>query len=110
MRASSSLSQRRRLHAGAAHRAALGGAAAQRLVEDVARDPEDPCGERVGVVRVAVEAAAQLERAGVRLADEVDRELRVVRAAREEDEQPPRVALVGGGESIGVEAAGGPSR
>ncbi len=37
------------------------------------------------------ELAAQLERAGVRLADEVDGELRVVRAAREEDQQPPRV-------------------
>ena len=51
------------------------------------------------------EAAAQLERAGVRLADEVDGELRVVRAAREEDEQPPRVALVGGGEAVGIQSA-----
>ena len=97
--------EHRRLHAGAAQRAPLGSAAAQRLVEDVARDPEDPRRQRVVIVRVADEAAAQLERAGIRLADEIDRELRVVRAAREEHEQPPRVALIGRGEAVGVQSA-----
>ena len=50
--------ERRRLHAGTAHRAALGVTAAQRLVEHVARDPERPNGERVAVVRVAGGGAA----------------------------------------------------
>jgi hypothetical protein len=76
-------------------------------VQDVARDAEHPRGERVVVGRIGGEAPAQLEGARVRLGDEVDRELGVVRAPREEDEQPPPVALVGGGEAIGIEARPG---
>jgi len=57
------------------------------------------------------EATALLERAGVGLGDEVDGELGVVGAAGEEDEQPAPVALVGGGETVGVEAlTGHPTR
>jgi len=53
---------------------------------------------------VGVEAPSQLEGPGVGLGDEVDGELRVVGSPREVDEQPAPVALVGGGEAIGVEA------
>ena len=54
---------------------------------------------------------ALLEGARVGLGHEVDRELGVVGAPREEDQQPAPVALVGGGEAIGVEAlAGHPCR
>ena len=107
MRASSSRRQRGGSTPQPPQRAALGGAAPQRVVQDVAaRSPTSrrrPRRRR----RVAAEAAAQLERPGVRLADEVDRELRVVRAAREPDEQAPRVALVGGGEVLLVEEGTG---
>ena len=53
--------------------------------------------------RIGGEAPALLEGPRVGLGDEVDRELRVVGAAREEDEQPAPIALVGGGEAVGVE-------
>jgi hypothetical protein len=80
-------------------------------VQHVAPDPEDPRGERVAVGRIGGEAPALLEGARVRLGHEVDGELSVVGAAREEDQQAPTVALVGGGEAIGVEAlAGHPTR
>ncbi|HWH96434.1 MAG TPA: hypothetical protein VNT03_21410 [Baekduia sp.] len=78
----------------------FGAAAAQRVGQHVAGDPERPCGERVGVGRVAGEAAPQLPRAGVGLGDEVDGELAVVGPAREPDQQAPRVAAVRGGEVL----------
>lgn len=67
----------RRLNAEPPQGAALGLTAPQRLVQDVARDPEDQ---------------VQLEGARVGLGDEVDGELRVVRAPREVDKQPPPIA------------------
>jgi hypothetical protein len=53
------------------------------------------------------EAPAALERPRVGLGDQVDGHLRVVRAPREEDEQPAPVALVGSGETIGIQALTG---
>jgi hypothetical protein len=73
-------------------------------VQHVAPNAEDPRRQRVAVGRVGGEAPALLEGARVGLGHEVDGELRVVGAAREEDEQAAPVALVGGGEAIGVEA------
>jgi hypothetical protein len=80
-------------------------------VQHVAPDAEHPRGQRVGVGGVRREATALLERAGVGLGDEVDGEPGVVGAAGEEDEQPAPVALVGDGETVGVEAlTGHPTR
>ena len=91
----------------APQRAALGPPAAQRLVQDVAPDAEDPGRQGVAVGWVGREATALLEGARVGLGHQVDGELRVVGAAREEDQQPASVALVGSGETIGVEALAG---
>ena len=99
--------ERRRLDAQAGQGPALGPPAAQRLVQDVAPDAEDPGRQRVAVGWVGREATALLEGARVGLGHQVDRQLRVVRAAREEDQQPASVVLVGGGEAIGVEALAG---
>jgi hypothetical protein len=76
-------------------------------VQHVAPDAEDPRRQGVAVARVRGEATALLEGARVGLGHEVDRQLRVVGAAREEDQQPAPVALVGGGETIGVQALAG---
>ena len=99
--------ERRRLDTEARQRAALGPPAAQRLVQHVAPDAEDPSRERIAVGWVGGEATALLEGAGVGLRHQIDGQLRVVGAAREEDQQPAPVALIGGGEAIGVEALAG---
>ena len=99
--------ERRRIDAQARHGAALGAPAAQRLVQHVAPDAEDPGRQRVAVGWVGGEAPALLEGPRVGLGDQVDGQLRVVGAAGEEDEQPAPVALVGGGEAIGVQALAG---
>jgi hypothetical protein len=75
--------------------------------QDVARDAEDPRGRCIVVGGVGGEAPAPLERARVGLDHQVDGQLRVVGAPREEDEQPAPVALVGGGEAIGIQALTG---
>ena len=76
-------------------------------MEHVAPDAEDPARERVAVGWVGGEATALLEGARIGLGHQIDRQLRVVGPAREEDEQPASVALIGGGETIGVEALAG---
>jgi hypothetical protein len=76
-------------------------------VQHVAPDAEDPRRQRVAVGWVRGEAPALLEGARVGLGDQVDGQLRVVGAAREEDQQPAPVALVGSGEAVGVEALAG---
>src|SRR4051812_13607283 len=96
--------QLRWLDVQAVQRRALGAPAAQRVGQHVARDPERPGGERLGVVGVAGEAGARLPRAGVGLADEVDGRLAVVGPARQPDQQAPRIAAIRGGEVLVGEA------